>query len=160
MGMPGCPFFDGAQQALIYVWAGNRFHKKEEAMAILLLTNNPLVNQKLQQEIAILFEAHMDYLGILKEARNRIHQGAVLLTHPLSGSIKPSETPFKSLLLEDGKKTLDTASLQIIEDALRLAERMIEQTENRKWTDRILADFQLIDYDLIRHGLEHAKRHQ
>lgn len=129
-------------------------------MAIVLLTNNPLVEKKLKQDIRVIFVESLDYLGILKEARNRIHQGAVLLTHPLSGSIKPSETPFKSVLLEEGNRMLDTPSLQIIEDALQLAQRMIAQTETRNWTESILADFQLIDYDLIRHGLEHAKRHQ
>lgn len=129
-------------------------------MAIVLLTNNPLVEKKLKQDIRVIFVESLDYLGILKEARNRIHQGAVLLTHPRSGSIKPSETPFKSVLLEEGNRMLDTPSLQIIEDALQLAQRMIAQTETRNWTESILADFQLIDYDLIRHGLEHAKRHQ
>jgi len=129
-------------------------------MAVVLLTNNPLAEKKLKNEIQIVFEEEQDYLGILKNARNRIHQGAVLLTHPLSGSIKPSETPFKSLLLKEGEKTLDTGSLQMIEDAIQVAERMIEQTGVRKWTELILADFQLIDCDLIRHGLAHAKQHQ
>jgi len=129
-------------------------------MAIVLLTNNPLVEKKLQDDTRVIFVGSLDYLGILKEVRNRVHQGAVLLTHPLSGSVKPSETPFKSILLDEGNKQLDTPSLQIIEDALQLAQRMIAQTEKRNWTESILADFQLIDYDLIRHGLEHAKRHQ
>jgi len=128
-------------------------------MNIILLTNNPLVEKKLQQDIRIVFEEKLDYLGILKEARNRIHQGAVLLTHPLSGSIKPNETPFKSLILGEGSRTLDTPSLQLIEDALRLAQRMIDQTGTCRWTETIQSDFQLIDFDLIRHGLEHAKRH-
>lgn len=129
-------------------------------MAINLLTNNPLVLEKLHHQAAIVFEAQKDYVGILEMARNRIHQGAILLTHPLSGSIKPSETPYKSLLLEEGGTSLDTASLQIIEDALALSRRMIGQVGHRQWNERILADFQLIDYDLIRHGLEHAGRHQ
>lgn len=128
-------------------------------MAMILLTNNPLVAEKLQTETQIVFDVSLDYMGILKEARNRIHQGAVLLTHPLSGSIKPSETPFKSILLKEGGKQLDASSLQIIEDALVLAQRMIDQARNRTWTDKIIGDFQLIDYDLIRHGLEHAKQH-
>lgn len=128
-------------------------------MAMILLTNNPLVAEKLQTETRIVFDVSLDYMGILKEARNRIHQGAVLLTHPLSGSIKPSETPFKSILLKEGGKQLDASSLQIIEDALVLAQRMIDQARNRIWTDKIIGDFQLIDYDLIRHGLEHAKQH-
>ncbi len=129
-------------------------------MAILLLTNNPLVEKKLRQEAQMIYEEKLDYLGILRDARNRIHQGAVLLTHPLSGSIKPNETPFKSLLLREGSKTLDTESLQMIEDALGVAQKMISQSKSHRWTEQILADFQLIDYDLIRHGLEHAMRHQ
>lgn len=128
-------------------------------MGMILLTNNPLVAEKLQGDARIVFDGSLDYMGILREARNRIHQGSVLLTHPLSGSIKPSETPFKSILISEGKKGLDPSSLQIIEDALVLAERMIDQARNRQWTEKILGDFQLIDYDLIRHGLEHAKQH-
>lgn len=128
-------------------------------MGMMLLTNNPLTAEKLKGEVPVVFEEALDYMGILREARNRIHQGAILLTHPLSGSIKPSETPFKSILLVEGGKQLDAASLQIIEDALQLAGRMIDQARNRKWTEKILGDFQLIDYDLIRHGLEHAKQH-
>lgn len=129
-------------------------------MSTVLLTNNPLVDEKLKLKIRIIYESNMDYLGILKAARNRIHQGAILLTHPLSGSVKPSETPYKSVLLEEGSKALDTSSLQMIEDALRRSQQMIGETGIQKWSDSILADFQLIDYDLIRNGLEHAKQHQ
>ncbi len=129
-------------------------------MAIVLLTNNPLVFEKMGSEPGTIYDEKLSYVGILKEVRNRIHRGAVLLTHPLSGSIKPSETPFKSVLFEEGGSKLDEDSLQIIEDAIRIAERMVEQARVRTMTDTILADFQLIDYDLIRHGLEHAKRHK
>lgn len=129
-------------------------------MPMVLLTNNPLVHRKLGDTVTTVFHEEAGYVELLKDARDRIHQGAVLLTHPLSGSIKPSETPFKSLLLEEGRKSLDTDSLQIIEDAVRLAERMIAQTGERRWTEKIVSDFQLIDYDLIRHAVEHAGRHQ
>jgi len=129
-------------------------------MPMVLLTNNPLVHQRLGDAVPMVYDQEADYVELLKTARDRIHRGAVLLTHPLSGSIKPNETPFKSLLLQEGGKGLDTDSLQIIEDAIRLAERMIDQAGQRRWTDKIIADFQLIDYDLIRHGLEHAGRHQ
>lgn len=129
-------------------------------MAIVLLTNNPLVSEKLNNEPGLIFDEKLSYVGILKEVRNRIHHGAVLLTHPLSGSIKPSETPFKSVLFEECGSKLDADSLQIIEDAIRIAERMVAQARVRTMTDTILADFQLIDYDLIRHGLEHAKQHK
>lgn len=129
-------------------------------MSIVVLTNNPLVSEKMSGEPGLIFEEKLSYVGILKEARDRIHRGAILLTHPLSGSIKPSETPFKSILIDARVGKLDTDSLQIIEDAIRIAERMVEQARVRTMTDTILADFQLIDYDLIRHGLEHAKQHK
>ena len=159
----GCPlflFFDDVQVGSYQFKTGKRFHKRGVEMAIVLLTNNPLVMNKLGKEIIIIYDENMSYVGILKNARDKIHKGAVLLTHPLSGSIKPSETPFKSVLLKEGGKSLDGDSLQIIEDAIRIAERMVEQARVRTMTETILADFQLIDYDLIRHGLEHARQHQ
>lgn len=33
------------------------------------------------------------------KVRDRIHEGHLLLSHPLSGSVKPNETPYKSVMI-------------------------------------------------------------
>ncbi|MGL6131078.1 MAG: GrdX family protein, partial [Fusobacteriaceae bacterium] len=71
-------------------------------MKHMIVTNNPKVNKELKN---LKFEGNFDidieigYIDILYKVRNLIHLGHTLLTHPLSGSIKPSETPYKSVVL-------------------------------------------------------------
>ncbi len=97
----------------------------------------------------------LDIIEVMKTVRNYIHKGYKLLTHPLSGSVKPVETPFKSVAISVDPTTLDMQSLTIMEDAIQMAEKF-KRTENRALTipENILDDFRLIDFGLIRSGLE------
>ena len=57
-----------------------------------IVTNNPLVKENMSDK----HEVH--YIGgnareVFIEARNNVHVGHELLTHPLMSSIKPNETP-------------------------------------------------------------------
>jgi hypothetical protein len=45
-----------------------------------------------------------DMTGVLVYVRDKIHKGHKLLTHPLSGSIKPNESPYKSVLISGNTK--------------------------------------------------------
>ena len=90
-----------------------------------------------------------DYLGVLKIVRDRVHLGHKLLTHPLSGSVKPGETPYKTVVLSAQKGDLDEKALSIIEDSIQTCLKLTKSRENLNWSKEILADFQLIDYDLV-----------
>lgn len=92
---------------------------------------------------------------VLNKVRDEVHKGHVLLTHPLSGSIKPFETPYKSVLITCNGSSLDFSSLQWIEDAI-LKAKSFEQSDyfqGRMLTEKIKKDFQLIDYHLILSGI-------
>ena len=109
------------------------------------VTNNPMVRDKLPRT-----EFHdTDYLGVLKAVRDRIHLGHKLLTHPLSGSIKPGEMPYKSVIISAGKGSLDEKSLAIVEESIQSCQKFSRTCPKRDYSAKILADFQLIDYDLI-----------
>ena len=84
-----------------------------------ILTNNPLTKEKLGADHKVEF-IDISFEGILKEARGRIHSGQSLLTHPLSGSVKPNETPYKSLLIGAAKPTTEELAftLELIETAI------------------------------------------
>ena len=87
-----------------------------------------------------IYVAHVDLLKILYIARDKIHEGHKLMTHPLSGSIKPGQTYYKSIVITKDKGDLDTESLKIIESSIAVAESMLK-------------DFQLIDFELIKSGM-------
>lgn len=103
----------------------------------------------------VIFLETLDIIEVMKTIRDYIHKGYKLLTHPLSGSVKPVETPFKSVAISVDPTTLDMESLTMIEKAIQMAETF-KRTENRAMNipEDILADFRLIDFGLIRSGLE------
>lgn len=84
---------------------------------MLLVTNNEKVRKRFGADVDLRFVSggHAD---VLREVRALIHGGHKLLTHPLAGSVKPNETPFRSVALESRAGALDQSSLALIEDAL------------------------------------------
>jgi hypothetical protein len=94
------------------------------------------------------------YLDVLSEARDKIHEGHNLLTHPLSGSVKPNETPYKSLAISIERGSLDMDSLMIIEESIATARKFITGKKTPLWTEQILKDFQMIDFYLIKSAIE------
>ncbi|MBR1455393.1 MAG: GrdX family protein, partial [Lachnospiraceae bacterium] len=83
----------------------------------------------------------------LQIVKNKIAIGHKILTHPLSGSVKPKETPYKSVMISKEKKELDLESLSIIEDAIETTRKFVARPD--KWTEKVLDDFRLVDFTLI-----------
>lgn len=115
----------------------------------ILITNNKLVFEEYKDKLEIIYDESLDYVSILEMVRNRIHEGYQLLTHPLSGSIKPNETPYKSILLSNDKSNLDTTGLMIVEESILTARKFLNDKKIPNWTESILDDFRVIDYSLI-----------
>lgn len=119
-------------------------------MKLVLVTNNEEVLEKFKDEIAISYK-DVSYREILVEARDLIHKGYSLETHPLSGSIKPNENPFKSILLSKKGDEIDLDSLMRIENAIATFDKF--SYEFPKLNDRMLCDFRLLDFTLIESAL-------
>lgn len=117
-------------------------------MAI-LITNNKLVCENYKDKLELIYDEELDYLSILEMVRNKIHEGYQLLTHPLSGSVKPNETPFKSILISTNKSELDTNGLMIVEESILTARKFLNNKQTPDWTESILDDFRVIDFSLI-----------
>ena len=117
----------------------------------IIITNNPMVRDKhndTQKRQKIEFY-DTDYLGILKLVRDRIHLGHGLLTHPLAGSVKPWETRYKTVIVTGEKSALDGNALSIIEESIQTCLKLKASSVMKEWSEKTLADFQLIDYTLI-----------
>jgi hypothetical protein len=113
----------------------------------IIITNNPMVRDKLSGQNVEFHDTN--YLGILKAVRDRIHLGHGLLTHPLSGSVKPGETPYKTVIITGEKGNLDENALSIIEESIQTCVKLTLKVNKRNLNEAILVDFQLIDYSLI-----------
>lgn len=113
---------------------------------MIIVTNNPLIVKDISNKNLIFKDC--SYIEILKECRNLIHNGYELLSHPLYGSVKPNETPYRSIIIKEGKE-LDVNSLMLIEEAINTASKFQFNKKTPKWTQKVLEDFQVIDFDII-----------
>lgn len=143
-------------------------------MKYIIITNNPLVRDKYSDIEVEYYD--ISYQEVLQLVKNKIALGHKILTHPLSGSVKPKETPYKSIMISKntiganasnaganekpvganekpvwanacGARPVDLESLEIIEDAIATCEKFKERRD--KWTPQVLEDFQLVDFTLI-----------
>ena len=120
-------------------------------MKFRIITNNPLVNLKYNGLYPMNYLEDATFLEILEFTRSKIHNNYEILTHPLTGSVKPGETPFKSIIISEKADKLNFDSLKLIEDAIITTKKFVLK---RNWTDKIIDDFKLIDYDIITSGIE------
>lgn len=118
-----------------------------------IITNNPLVRDELGQIYEVEFH-DISYEDVLKAVRNYIYEGHELLTHPLSGSVKPNETPYKSVMVSISKKQTDMQSMKIIESAILSCGKF--QFKSDQYAPQVYEDFRLIDYTLISSALSSA----
>jgi hypothetical protein len=117
---------------------------------VFILTNNP--KAKKQYPEARFMEG--EFLDVLMEARDLIHKGHKLISHPLSGSVKPKETKYKSILMNADAAELDMQSLHLIENAITTTDKFKEKKHNWPDPERIDDDFQVIDISLLNAGVE------
>lgn len=113
-----------------------------------ILTNNPDVAKNwpgLAQ-----FE-ELSVAQIYKSVRDAVHLGSELISHPLAGSLKPNESPYKSVLLSKNKGSHDRRSLEHIEEAMAVLNRLGDK--QRSYSPEVLEDFRVIDMDLVQSAM-------
>jgi hypothetical protein len=93
---------------------------------------------------------------VLVTARDLIHKGHVLLTHPLYGNFLPNQQPFRTLILSapEQEGAVDQNSLNLIEQALA-----VFRSYEGRWAlpgqkkESIERDYAVIDADLMQESL-------
>ena len=119
---------------------------------IIVVTNNPLVKKNYEKNVFIEYY-EVDLLSLLEKVRDKIHLGYKLLTHPLSGSVKPNETPYKTIIISKEDK-LDNDSLVMIENSILTTKKLLSCKKTPNWQQKILEDFQVVDLSLIQGAIE------
>lgn len=123
------------------------------AYSFIIMTNNELVHSKYKDEFEVEYKKE-SYEDLLLRVRDRVHMGAKLLTHPLSGSVKPNETPFKTVFITKTKGDMDMRSLEIIENAIITAKKF--PIRFPEMSDKMREDFALIDLSLMESAIPAA----
>ena len=115
-----------------------------------IITNNPLVREKLGQDYQVEFY-ECSYEDVLEKVKDEVYRGCKLLTHPLSGSVKPNETPYKSVMVSVSAGKADLMGIEIIERAIASCGKF--EFKSDQYAPQVYEDFRLIDYTLISSAL-------
>lgn len=122
----------------------------------MIITNNPSVREHYMTRQTVVF-VDGGYREVLVQTRDRVHLGHPLLTHPLMGSLKPNETPYRSVLLGDERmERSDADSVLIIEEAILVFDRFAARPRPDRGegsTDKMKEDFRKIDLSLLKSAL-------
>jgi len=118
---------------------------------IYILTNNVLICE-FNDTLKVSY-VDGSYIDVLYQVRDRIHTGSVLISHPLMGSVKPNETPYRSIILEDKKGALDFQSLSIIESSIESCKKLLNDRPTPDWSNKVLEDFRFLDMKLLESAL-------
>lgn len=122
-------------------------------MDFFIVTNNEAVRDRYSDMQPVWIEG--TDRDVFIHVRNLIHTGHILLTHPLSGSLKPGETPFRSVLVsKNNSDTVDAFSLQLIEACLHALTKFRIRYEGL--SERKRADFREVDLSLIDSAIPRA----
>ena len=113
-----------------------------------IVTNNPAVTGE-YGSVAQYVNGGVE--KVFSTVRDAVHLGAVLISHPLAGSLKPNVSPYRSVVLSTARGPVDLASLAIIEDAVSVLQRL--PVKARRYGPRVLEDFQSVDMDLVRSAM-------
>lgn len=120
---------------------------------VLLITNNPMVNNFLKQLVFKFIIGNT--MSVYREARDMIHKNHVLLTHPLFSSLKPNETPYRTVAISlEPREVLDMDSLMYIERAIEVTQKFLNMKYIRNYSEKLLDDFQIIDFSIIEDAIK------
>ena len=113
-----------------------------------LITNNPRVYEKYRDNLRVLSED--SYEQVLIRTRDMVYDRHVLLTHPQASSLKPNQTPYRSVIVYPQGTDDNTDAILLIEKCLETYRRWQEIAPTpEKYDDKVAYDFQTIDLSVI-----------
>lgn len=113
-----------------------------------LITNNERVYEKYKDTLTVIFEE--SYEQVLIRTRDMVYDRHILLTHPQASSLKPNQTPYRSVIVYPQGTDNNTDAILLIEKCLETYRRWQEIAPTpEKYDDKVAYDFQTIDLSVI-----------
>lgn len=118
----------------------------------IIITNNPLVASEYGEDHLVDYQEE-SFISLLQRVQRLVYEGHELLSHPLSGSVKPKETLYKSVLIAKKVAGLDLPSLKLIDNSIETCEKFHYKEETN---EKNLEDMRFVDYTLISSAIASA----
>ncbi len=115
---------------------------------MVIITNNSRVYEKYKDMMtAVLLDSYAD---VLLKARDMVYDRHVLLTHPQASSLKPNQTPYRSILVyprEDNDNMKDILLIEKCQEVFRQWQEIA--VTPKRYDQKADEDFKTIDLSVI-----------
>lgn len=122
-----------------------------DSRQVLIITNNPMVKNTNNAEICFVIG---DCRQVLYQVFNQVAMGRRLLSHPLAGSIKFEDNPYRSVVLSKPETDVDLSTLVMLEKCLEKVEAGVRERTAAKGGLAFARDFQMIDKELLDEAMQ------
>lgn len=118
----------------------------------LIITNNPMAVALFGGTYDVRCNEKASYRQILVQVRDLVYIGHRLRNHPLYGSLRPHETPYRSVIISAVAGAPDSEDALIMSEALRVTDTFTP-ADSAAMSEKIRHDYQLIDCELLQSAL-------
>lgn len=114
----------------------------------ILITNNDRVYEKYKDQIKIILLN--TYEEVLIKVRDMVYDRHLLLTHPQASSLKPNQTPYRSVVVYPKGNEDNMKDIMLIEKCVQVYYEWQEIAPSpAKYTDKVANDFKTIDLSVV-----------
>ena len=110
----------------------------------IIITNNDMVYEKYKKEMqVILLDSYED---VLIKTRDMVYNRHILLTHPQASSLKPNQTPYRSVVVYPKGEEDNMKDIMLIEKCIETYRQWQEIAPTPKnYAEKVANDFKTID---------------
>ena len=113
-----------------------------------IVTNNPRVCEKYQGVTQV--ELVKKYEDVLLRVRDLVYDRHVLLTHPQASSLKPNQTPYRSIVVYPKGSDDNMKDIMLIEKCIETFRQWQDIAKTPEdYEEKVAFDFQTIDLSVI-----------
>lgn len=128
----------------------------------IIVTNNKAVKERYEgflKNLSVEYLEDKGCLDVLTGVRDYIHKGYRLETHPMAGSVKPNQNPYKSVMISD--HSLEQGEFQefimVMENCIMVCREFLERKALPDWPEELKKDFRFVDLSLIESAVERIR---
>ena len=114
----------------------------------ILVTNNDRVYEKYKDITNVILVA--SYEAVLIKVRDLVYDRHVLLTHPQASSLKPNQTPYRSVAVYPKGDEDNTKDIMLIEKCIETYRQWQDIAPTpTNYEERVANDFKTIDLSVV-----------
>lgn len=125
-----------------------------------LVTNNPECQKRYGGEMTVEYQEDWSYLDVLYRVKEQIARGLVLITHPLAGSLRPNQTPYRSVILAD--RTIEDKTPQedifLIKNSIETCKKFFRCRTLPDYPPSLRKDFRTLELSFLEGAMAHARQ--